>query len=31
MLPSQIRLTYLAAVLLIVIAPGPDNMLAIGR
>lgn len=31
MSPSQILLNYLAAVQLIVIAPGPDNMLAIGR
>jgi threonine/homoserine/homoserine lactone efflux protein len=31
MFPTQILLAYLAAVLLVVIAPGPDNILAISR
>ncbi len=31
MFPSDILLAYLAAVLLVVISPGPDNILAIGR
>lgn len=31
MFPTQILIAYLAAVLLVVIAPGPDNILAIGR
>ncbi len=31
MFPSEILLAYLAAVLLVVIAPGPDNILAISR
>jgi threonine/homoserine/homoserine lactone efflux protein len=31
MFPIQVLLAYLAAVLLIVIAPGPDNILAISR
>ena len=31
MFPSEILVAYLAAVLLVVIAPGPDNILAIGR
>jgi threonine/homoserine/homoserine lactone efflux protein len=31
MFPPEILLTYLVAVLLVVIAPGPDNILAIGR
>ena len=31
MFPRQILITYIAAVLLIVIAPGPDNLLVISR
>ena len=31
MFPKQILITYIAAVLLIVIAPGPDNLLVISR
>lgn len=31
MFPTDILLAYFAAVLLVVIAPGPDNILAIGR
>jgi threonine/homoserine/homoserine lactone efflux protein len=31
MFPADILLAYLAAVLVVVIAPGPDNILAIGR
>lgn len=31
MFPSDILAAYLAAVLLVVVAPGPDNILAIGR
>jgi threonine/homoserine/homoserine lactone efflux protein len=31
MFPSEILAAYLAAVLVVVIAPGPDNILAIGR
>jgi len=31
MFPTDVLLTYLAAVLVVVIAPGPDNLLAIGR
>lgn len=31
MFPTEILLAYLAAVLVVVIAPGPDNILAIGR
>jgi len=31
MFPLQILAAYLAAVLLVIIAPGPDNILAIGR
>lgn len=31
MFPTDTLLAYLAAVLLVVIAPGPDNILAIGR
>lgn len=31
MFPTQILLAYFAAVLLVVLAPGPDNILAIGR
>ncbi len=31
MFPTDILLTYLAAVMVVVIAPGPDNLLAIGR
>ncbi len=31
MFPTDILLAYLAAVLLVVISPGPDNILAIGR
>lgn len=31
MFPSDILSTYLLAVLLVVLAPGPDNILAIGR
>ena len=31
MFPPEILLAYLAAVLVVVIAPGPDNLLAIGR
>lgn len=31
MFPTEILLTYFAAVLLVIISPGPDNILAIGR
>ena len=31
MFPSEILLTYLAAVLLVIVAPGPDNILAMSR
>ena len=31
MFPTDIVMTYLAACLLVVLAPGPDNLLAIGR
>jgi threonine/homoserine/homoserine lactone efflux protein len=31
MFPAEILLTYLAACLVVVMAPGPDNILAIGR
>lgn len=31
MFPPEILATYLAAVLLVILAPGPDNILAIGR
>jgi threonine/homoserine/homoserine lactone efflux protein len=31
MFPTEILITYLAAVLLVVISPGPDNILAISR
>ena len=31
MFPEQILVTYIAAVLLIVVAPGPDNILVISR
>ena len=31
MFPTDVLLTYLAACLLVVLAPGPDNILAIGR
>ena len=31
MFPSDVLITYLAAVLLVVISPGPDNILAISR
>lgn len=31
MFPTDVLLAYLAAVLVVVIAPGPDNILAIGR
>lgn len=31
MFPTEILMTYLAACLLVVLAPGPDNLLAIGR
>jgi len=31
MFPTEILLTYLAACLVVVMAPGPDNILAIGR
>jgi len=31
MFPEQILITYIAAVLLIVVAPGPDNILVISR
>lgn len=31
MFPTNILMTYLAACLLVVLAPGPDNILAIGR
>lgn len=31
MFPTDVLLTYLAAVLVVVIAPGPDNILAISR
>jgi threonine/homoserine/homoserine lactone efflux protein len=31
MFPTDVLLAYLAAVLVVVIAPGPDNLLAIGR
>lgn len=31
MFPTEILMTYLAACLLVVMAPGPDNILAIGR
>ena len=31
MFPAETLLAYCAAVLLVVIAPGPDNILAIGR
>ncbi len=31
MFPGNILLTYLAAVMLIVISPGPDNILALSR
>ena len=31
MFPSGVLLTYLAAVLLVVLSPGPDNLLALGR
>jgi threonine/homoserine/homoserine lactone efflux protein len=31
MFPTEILVTYLVAVLLVVISPGPDNILAISR
>jgi len=31
MFPAEVLIAYLAAVLIVVIAPGPDNILAIGR
>ena len=31
MFPAEILAAYLAAVLLVIVAPGPDNILAIGR
>lgn len=31
MFPPEVLLAYLAAVLVVVLAPGPDNLLAIGR
>ena len=31
MFPTDVWMTYLAACLLVVLAPGPDNLLAIGR
>ena len=31
MFPIDVVMTYLAACLLVVLAPGPDNILAIGR
>jgi threonine/homoserine/homoserine lactone efflux protein len=31
MFPTDVLIAYLAAVLIVVIAPGPDNILAIGR
>lgn len=31
MFPTDILLAYLAAVLLVVISPGPDNILALGN
>jgi len=31
MFPADVLITYLAAVLVVIVAPGPDNILAISR